>query len=386
MNKNRRAFLTGGSSAGAAAWLLINQKVSANILETKAQQPAKKLVWVLLRGAMDSLHGVIPYADPHLRTHRAQLSDAIRADALPLSDGFSLHPALRHMHKMYLQKQMSVVVAVASGYRERSHFDGQDQMESGLDQTNHDSGWLARAMETNHKQGVAISQTIPIAMRGKKPSDSWYPPYFQEASQDTLQRLKSLYAGNVEFSDLLGNAINSRDKFGMNDQTKYKTKFNVLAKRCGEFLHNDAEANCAMLEMGGWDTHNNQQSRLANQFNMLDQAMAELKQGLAKSWNNTVVLISTEFGRTVAINGTQGTDHGTGSAMFMLGGSVKGGKIHGEWPGLREEQLFEKRDLQPTSDIRSWMGSVLHQHWGMSHAQLGQVFPDVQPKLARIIV
>jgi uncharacterized protein (DUF1501 family) len=136
---------------------------------------------------------------------------------------------------------------------------------------------------------------------------------------------------------------------------------------------------CAMLELGGWDTHNNQSNRLNQKLAELDNGLAELKAGLGNEWENTVVIIGTEFGRTVKENGTGGTDHGNGSALFLAGGAVNGGKVKGRWPGLNDDELFEKRDLMPTTNSFGWIGGVLSQHWKFSKKELAEVFPHMKP-------
>jgi uncharacterized protein (DUF1501 family) len=284
-------------------------------------------------------------------------------------------------------------VAVSSGYRKRSHFDAQDQMESGLNTTDYESGWMARAVSmlstdaSNNGlvQGLAIAQTVPIALRGGKSSQTWFPSHFTASEDDLLDRLRSLYTGNEEFSDLLESAVTNRDMLDMDDQKRNRPNFSYLAKNCGELLSRNDSANCAMLELGGWDTHNSQALRLNRQFGILDDGLGELKNALGDTWKDTVVIVTTEFGRTVAINGTKGTDHGTGSAMFMLGGAVKGKQVLGTWPGLAKDKLYEKRDLMPTTDVRSWMASILHQHWDLPLDKIAQIFPDVKP-IAQAIV
>ena len=369
----RREFL----KSAAAGWLVLSCPLADAVTSVNSKIKNKKLVWVMLRGAMDSLHALLPYFDPDLEKHRASLIESIRETSFTLDRGFALHPAFSQLNQWYQQGQFLPVVAVASGHRQRSHFDAQDQMESGLDLTNHESGWLARAVNAMHGEGLAISQTVPIALRGLDNANTWYPSQFAPVEDDLLNRLSSLYENDPQFEQWLEQAVNSRNTMGMNEKTSKKVNFDELAKRCGELLNQSKNAQFAMLELGGWDTHNAQVNRLNRQFASLDSGLAQLKSALGESWQDTVVLVSTEFGRTVAVNGTGGTDHGTASALFMLGGAVKGKRVLGEWPGLANEQLYEARDLKPTSDIRSWMGAVLQQHCGLSVEQVKQVFPDV---------
>jgi uncharacterized protein (DUF1501 family) len=378
----RREFL----KSSVAGWLFLRSPLASALSEVTDITQNKKLVWVMLRGAMDSLHAVVPYFDPDLVRHRASLIEPIRSTSTQLARGFALHPSLVNMAQWYSQGEFLPIVAVASGYRQRSHFDAQDQMESGLNITDHDNGWLARAVKAKHAEGLAISQTVPIAMRGLDSATTWYPSRFAPVEDDLLSRLSALYEDDSQFEQWLEQAINSRNTMGMDQTRSVKVNFDSLAKHCGDLLRQNENAQFAMLELGGWDTHNAQANRLARQFSSLDSGLAELKSALGETWQNTVILVSTEFGRTVAVNGTGGTDHGTASALFMLGGAIKGKRVLGEWPGLATEQLYEQRDLKPTSDIRSWIGAVLQQHCGLSDTQVKNVFPDVVAITESIIV
>lgn len=378
MSLARRDFI----KDAVAGWVLLSSPVAALSETPKANN---KIVWVMLRGAMDSLHAVLPMADPDFMVHRAALVNPIKHQLLPLQNGFALHPALKNCHRWYHDQQCMPIVAVASGYRARSHFEAQDQMESGLDNTDHDNGWLARAVNQTQGQGLAIAQTVPIALRGPQLANTWYPSHFIPSDDDLLDRLALLYQHDDAFSQLLQSAVNTRDSLSMSNEGKSSTQFPLLAQRCGELVANNPAVNCAMLELGGWDTHNNASGRLNRQFKLLDKGLAALEKGLGKTWQETVVIVTTEFGRTVAINGTKGTDHGTGSAMFLLGGAVQGQQVSGKWPSLAPGKLYQNRDLMPTSDVRSWIGGVLQQHWSLSSNQVKQVFPDVAPVMQAII-
>ncbi|WP_395342541.1 DUF1501 domain-containing protein [Ningiella sp. W23] len=381
---HKSAYLLGGASA--CVWLS-TQPVSASVLSkttTKGSPSSKKLVWVFLRGAMDSLHAVIPRNDPHLHSLRPHLLESVNTSALPLNKRFSLHPDLHHMHDLYKRKQMSAIIAVASGYRARSHFEAQDQMESGLNATDHDNGWLARALRQHQSSGVALARSVPIAMRGSNSQvETWYPSAFPEASDDLLSQLSDLYQSDASLGSTLTKVITQKSAPSMQMKETRRPNFTYLTQRCGELLSND-NASCAMLELNGWDTHNNQSGRLSRLFQQLDDGLANLQSSLGEKWKDTLIIVSTEFGRTVAANGTLGTDHGTASNMFVLGGALsgskgllKGGKVLGKWPGLAPDQLYQGRDLMPTSDVRHWIAGGLSSHWGLSAAQIRGVFPDL---------
>ncbi|MBD1388866.1 DUF1501 domain-containing protein [Neiella sp. HB171785] len=350
--------------------------VWAQTTNSATSTAGKKLVWVLLRGALDSLHTVIPVADNNLRQHRPKLTDGWLPSALPLSSEFALHPSLKNLHSWYQSGQFSPIVAVGSGYDSRSHFDGQDFLESGLGQIDHDSGWLARAINSRHAQGLAIAQTTPIAFRSAEQVMEWFPSRFRLSKEDTYAALMDMYEETPSMLTSLQEGLAARDLLAL-DQAKENKKatFKSLAAACGTLMTSDNGPDCAMLELGGWDTHNNQVNRLNRQLTELDQGLAALKESLGDEWRNTVVVVSTEFGRTVRENGTAGTDHGTASCMLVAGGAMKGGSVLGAWPGLEEQQLFQGRDLMPTSSAFRWWATILAQHWGLTESQLQTVLP-----------
>ncbi len=370
----RRDFL----KSGLASLVLLK---TAPIAAMTGDNAVKKVIWIFLRGAMDSLDTVIPRADSAYLQLRPNHWQRHELEKHRLNNMFSLHPALEFSHQLYKKKQMAPVVAVASGYRSRSHFEAQDTMESGLNEVDHDQGWLARALGQYSGNALSISRTTPMALKGG-PSmpQTWYPSGLTAAESDTLSRLQSMYANDALLSATINTAIEQRDAPMMDKERKNRPDFAFLANRCGEIMADDPQIACAMLEMGGWDTHNNQKNRLTRQFNTFDDGITSLHSTLGHQWKDTLIFVSTEFGRTVKLNGTKGTDHGTGGAMLVYGGAlqnftkISGGKVHGQWPGLN--QLLDNRDLNPTSDVREWLGKGIAEHWSLSPQSLGKVFPD----------
>ena len=381
---NRRTLLTAGLSGLSLAML------GGNASFAQAPQAPGKFVFIILRGAMDGLTAVVPYGDPAYRTLRG----AIALDApggptgvLPLVQGFGLHPALKEMHGLWLKGQMSFLHAAASPYRERSHFDAQDMLEAGTPQlTSARSGWMNRALamlpDGQGQEGVAIGRTIPLVLRGPSKATSWAPPLAPESDGDTLARLSDLYAGDAMLSNALAMAIET-DRIadgatmmegggGRGRQGAYAP----LASSAARILAAPGGPAGAVLSFEGWDTHANQggaQGQLANRLEALDGAVKALREGLGPVWANTSVVIATEFGRTVRINGTGGTDHGTGGVSFLLGGAVKGGGMLGDWPGL--SRLYEDRDLVPANDVRQLFAQGLTQAWGLDRqAVLSDIF------------
>lgn len=375
---SRRHFIK--SAASTLAFLSFPMGLSFAVETAEKSKNAPKIVWVLLRGAMDSLHTVVPSFDQEYALHRPKLSKSFKEPLLPIDNGFKLNPALVNMHQWYNEKFLLPIVAVSSGYAQRSHFDGQDYLESGKDQIDHDSGWLARAINIKHKKAVAISRTTPISLRKSDNVNSWYPSKLKDATDDVYLSLQKLYQYDDDLKEKFESALEVKGLVDVEPGGKGKRQgqFVELSKSCAKLMQGKNGVDCAMLELGGWDTHNNQTNRLDQKLTELDEGLAELKNGLGEDWQNTVVIIATEFGRTVKENGTGGTDHGTGSAMFLAGGTVAGGKVLGEWPGLKTEQLFEQRDLQPTSNTFSWIASVLSQHWHFTDDELLQVFSSSQ--------
>jgi len=403
---SRRRFLETAVFAGASS-------VVASRLAFANAPTEARFVFVLLRGALDGLSAVPPVGDPDYASLRGQIALAKSGEgaALPLDNTFALHPSLKFFHASYAAKQLAVLHAVASPYRERSHFDGQNVLESGGARP-HDtqSGWLNRAIAEMQKGGkgeggVALGANVPLAMRGPAEVASWSPTKISALDDETLARLTDLYSRDPLLSRRLAEALES-DAIANEAQAaanaepeadaamtpvntverdaKEKRNFNAryaeAARAAAGFLKRDDGPRVAMFDTSGWDTHANEggsQGQLALRLRGLDLALAALKDSLGPVWSNTVVLVATEFGRTAAINGTRGTDHGTGAAAFLLGGAVAGGRVLADWPGLARGNLHEGRDLRPTMDLRAVMKGVLQGHLGIAGAALdSRVFPS----------
>ncbi len=405
---NRRRFM---QQCGAGAGTLITARYAFAGLE----RSDARFVCVILRGALDGLAAVPPHGDPDYARLRRELAIAPpgKADgALPLDGVFGLHPALKFMHESYLAKELVVLHAVASPYRERSHFDGQDVLENGTPLAHGtQTGWLNRALAALPKNavhgreaGVALGQNIPLMMRGPAPVASWSPSVLPNLNEDTLQRIADRYASDPLLSARLADALatdaiaaeaGSAGDMGpaMSADNAPAARFaagNGAARRGGSyietvrtaagFLRRDDGPAVAVFDTTGWDTHANEgggQGQLAARLGALDGALRILKEQLGATWRRTAVLVVTEFGRTAATNGTRGTDHGTGAAAFLAGGAVAGGRVVADWPGLAAASLYEGRDLRPTTDLRAVMKGVLADHLGVSPSALDrEVFPQ----------
>jgi uncharacterized protein (DUF1501 family) len=333
-----------------------------------------RFVFIILRGAMDGMTAVMPVGDPHYAALRGALAHPpgevppVRLDAI-----FALHPAMPRFAAMYADRQALVVHAVASPYRERSHFDAQNVLETGGTAAYAlKDGWLNRlvaALPAGRDPAIAIAATVPMALRGKAPVTSYAPSALPEANDDLLQRIGGLYAHDPLLHPLWAEAMDAR-MLAQGDGDTAKANPAALGKLAAEFLSKPAGPRIAVIELLGWDTHAQQAGRLANQLKQLDAVFGALKDGMGAEWSRTTVLAATEFGRTAAVNGTGGTDHGTGGAAFMAGGAVAGGRVVADWPGLSGSALYENRDLRPTTDLRSVMLGAAAGSFGIDPARL----------------
>jgi len=350
-----------------------------------------RFVLVILRGALDGLAAVPAYGDGAYASKRGAL--AITAPQLKLDGMFALNPSLPQLHERFQSKELIVLHAVASPYRERSHFDGQDLLENGTSapKSAHD-GWLNRALpllpeakqRATDRVALALAQNVPLVLRGDARVGSWAPSRLPDTDSDTLQRIADLYSTDEYFASRLQSALAADSVVGEGEgmgagRRDPLNALNTVAAAAGKFLAAADGPRIAVLEATGWDTHANQgaeRGQLANRLRGLDQALSSLRTGLAGAWARSAVLVVTEFGRTVAVNGTGGTDHGTATCAFLVGGAVAGGRVVADWPGLASSALYEGRDLRPTLDLRSVMKSALALHLGAAESGIEErVFP-----------
>lgn len=372
------------------------------ILPSYAQSRDPRFLLVILRGGLDGLSAVLPMADPDFsKVREGFLEDLAKGGEAPKLDAlFSLNPALKTLAALYAQKQALFVQATATTYRERSHFDGQEILESGLVTASHpDTGWLNRALQQMQTQaqvkdkvaiprelGLGVGPMIPLVMRGKAPVLSWSPQHLNQATDDTVNRLMALYEARDPF---LADALRRGAMTAKETKEIDKTLVNkgagggavlAMAEGAARFLSKPDGPRVGTLSIDGWDTHADERpgtGRLSQLLGTLDKLFEGLHAGLKPVWQDTVVAVVTEFGRTVRINGTAGTDHGTATAAFLVGGAVKGGRVIADWPGLSDAALHEGRDLKPTTDLRAILKGVLVEHLGIDAKAAGAfVFPD----------
>jgi uncharacterized protein (DUF1501 family) len=386
---NRRQILSFAGATFAAA--MIPSWASA------AGTRDPRLVVVVLRGALDGLSAVAPIGDPDYADLHGAL--ALRRDgshpALRLGDFFGLNPAMVNFARLYDAKQALVLHATATNYRERSHFDGQDVLESGMPGPGRvDSGWLNRAVaalpageRVAGARALAVGATAPLVIRGPAPILGWAPSGLAAPTDDLLARLTDLY----DHSDpALAKALQAgldadrlANRQGM-DALKPGGDLALLMRKAAEgaarLMAADDGPRVGALAFDGWDTHANEggaTGRLAQLLGGLDGAFAAFESELGPRWNDTVIVAITEFGRTARINGTVGTDHGTATVAFLAGGALAGGRVIADWPGLKVAGLYEQRDLRPTVDLRAALKGVLAEHLGLSADVLARaVFPD----------
>jgi uncharacterized protein (DUF1501 family) len=347
----------------------------------------QRFVFVVLRGGLDGLTAAPAVGDPDFAEARGPLAQfgAFGAAPAPLQGPFALHPLLPELHAMYGRGELALLHAVGLPYRERSHFDAQQLLESGGTRPYElTTGWLGRALQATGAaaglRAVALQTAVPLALRGPAEVDTWAPSVLPEPAPDLVARLEVLYRNDPALAQALARARGLRDEPGMAANPEGlraggggRAAAVALARKAAEFLQRGSRI--AVLEMGGWDSHANQAApngALSNNLRTLDAALAALREGLLAggAWGSTVVLVATEFGREVAINGTLGTDHGTGGAGFVLGGAVKGGRVLADWPGLARSSRFEGRDLKITTDLRAALRPILHDHLQVPRAAL----------------
>ena len=421
MNTTRRHLVQALLGAGALApWatLSVAQPASPATLAGRThggapgalsdRPDAPRFVFVILRGGLDGLTAAPVPGDPAFADARGPLGrfDTFATPPLPLTGPFALHPLLPQLHAMYGRGELLLVHAAGLPYRERSHFDAQQVLESGgtrpYELTSRALAAATPGGTAPTMKAVALETAVPLVLRGPAEVDTWAPSTLPEPAPDLVARLEVMYRGDPALAQALARARELREvaRLGANPALDMQAGGMAglggnarnavrLATKAAEFLQRGSQA--AVLEMGGWDSHTNQaapQGALSNNLRALDAALAALRQGLlpGDTWSRTVVLVATEFGREVAMNGNLGTDHGSGGAAFVLGGAVHGGRVLADWPGLAKAQRFEGRDLRITTDLRAVWRGVLGDHLRVPTAALDATVLPGSAELARVEV
>ncbi|MCD2176798.1 DUF1501 domain-containing protein [Rhizobium sp. C1] len=394
LHPTRRGFLL--TASAFTAWSFAPQFASA----APGRDP--RFLMVVLRGGMDGLAVIEPAFDPDFERARAGL--ILGADGspagLPIVGGFVMNPKLAALHDMFAQGQALAIHAVATPYRDRSHFDGQDVLESGMPGTGAVStGWLNRAMSQLGKAGsvktggLAIGPTVPLIMRGPASTLTWAAGGVKPAPEDARARLLNFYkSADPTLANAFGRGLDLERiavaNAGMNAamgqpgaaHPEANSNFVKGMEMVAKLFTDPNGPRIGAIDLDGWDTHATERpegDNLGKALAELDAGLAALKVSLGPAWDETVVVVATEFGRTVRMNGTEGTDHGTATVAFLAGGAVKGGRVLADWPGLADKALFQQRDLAPTTDLRAVLKGALRDHLGIEEAALGRdVFPD----------
>ncbi|ATY31906.1 DUF1501 domain-containing protein [Sphingomonas psychrotolerans] len=369
----RRNFVALGASA------VLTSGLGARMVLAKAATE-RRFVFIIQRGAADGLGTLAPLGDPAFAGQRGVLAQDF-ASAPRLDSLFALHPAMTNLHSLYQAKQALFVHAVASPYRERSHFDGQNVLETGGSSAYAlKDGWLNRLLSLlpADDRAIALAATIPMALRGSVEVASYAPSALPDASDDLLARVSAMYREDSQLHAIWEQAIATRMLTSdlASDNGRNAAATGSLAAR---LLSAEGGARIAMIETGGWDTHAQQRGRLAGQLKGLDAMVGAVRQGLGPLWSETILVVATEFGRTVKVNGTQGTDHGTGALAMLMGGAVNGGRVVADWPGLGDAALYEGRDLRPTTGLDTLINSAVASHFDLLPTRTAQkLFPDMK--------
>ena len=394
---SRRGFLIRGGALGcslAASPLLTPVTLAAAPWETR-------LVVIILRGAMDGLDVVQPYGDPDMASLRRTLGTGEAAGAHDLDGFYALHPGLADLMPLWRAGQLGFAHAVSTPYRDkRSHFDGQDLLEAG---TGPDmapgavrDGWLNRMLQAvpgvRAETAFAIGLGEMPVLSGSAPFSVWSPESRLGLSPATEALMGRVVAGDPLFGDAFGSAIEiaaSLDSDGVGGAAS-AGQGGRAHQKVAEFAASRlrAETRVAAFSLNGWDTHARQAGGLGRALRVLSETILSLQSGLGPVWDRTAVLAMTEFGRTAHENGSLGTDHGTGGAMLMTGGAVRGGQVLGDWPGLAHGDLYAGRDLMPTADVRAYAAAAMQGLFGLNRDVLeGAVFPGLDMgHLERIIL
>src|SRR5436305_9719372 len=406
---NRRYFMKSGSVALASFGVMASAPsfLKRALGETlNATGRRKTLIAIFQRGAVDGLNVVVPFGEHNYYDLRPNIAvakpDGGAESAISLDGFFGLHPSLASFKPLWDSKRLAIVHASRSPDNTRSHFDAQDYMESatpGVKSTQ--DGWLNRYLQTKPDpqkslfRAVSMTQNMPRAMQGKAPTlaISNLADFSIRAGQSSAEiqgGFEAIYDQTV--NDALHGTgketfeainylkqVNPAQFKPENGENYPQTPFGNALRQIAQLIKAGVGLEVAFADIGGWDTHvneGNQQGQLSNLLRQFSSAIAALYTDLGARMDDVVILTMSEFGRTVKENGNRGTDHGHANAMFIVGNSVRGGKVYGDWPGLKNDQLNEGRDLALTTDFRDVFGEIAQKHLGATNMKT--VFPGYE--------
>ena len=339
---NRRTFLTGSLTV-----TLLGSPLFSALAEKKKK---RNLVVISLRGGMDGLSAVPPI-DPILEKFRP---DILVKKTLPLTSDFALHPSLKNFHNAWKQGKAAIVHSTNIPYTMRSHFEGQDLMESGGHKPFAEyTGWLGRGMETAGLEGLAIALPMPLILRSKANLDNYFPTKLSTPSPEIMKRVSETYPDNSNLKSTIERVMMRPYSMlsGKGSRKAYK-----LAGTAAKALAKPDGPRVAVFDINGFDTHAAQggsNGEHADKLYNLDKIFGKLRENLGTSFDDTLIVTLTEFGRKIEQNGGNGTEHGYGTAVLMMGGLIKKAQVFSDWPGLKRKNMFEGQDLQATIDARS---------------------------------
>lgn len=343
-----------------------------------------RFVTIVLRGAMDGLDLVQPYGDPAFAGFRPTLALTPDTGLIDLDGHFGLNPAAQPLMPLWQAKELAFVHAVSTPYRDqRSHFDGQDMLESGAEHVHEErTGWLNRALSSiprsADRKAIDINTSMELILSGPNEADVWASTSNMTMGADEIGFFKRLYANDPEFNQVLAEALRTDMSAEQLFQDEKRGQgIRDVAKLAGGLLKEDYRI--ASFSVDGWDTHAGQKGQFARTVKDLTIALTTLKDAVGPEvWKKTVVVAMTEFGRTARENGTGGTDHGTGGVAVLAGGGIDGGRVLGNWPGLGDGKLLDDRDLMPTGDVRELAAAMLYRQFNVSSEALtNTIFPGL---------
>jgi len=367
---DRRHFLSLAATTSALAF-------APRIAFAASAETDRRFIFIIQRGAADGLEIAPPIGDPDYARIRPTLAQE-PANVIKLDSTFGLHPSLVETAQMYRTGEVLLAHAIASPYRDRSHFDGQNVMEcGGVAPYSLRDGWMNRLvglLPKTRTPPTAFAPTVPMALRGTQRVTSYAPSKLPGAADDLLSRVELLYQYVPQLQSFWASALEARGMAGENASDKASI---TIGKLAATFMKKADGPRLAMIETNGWDTHNQQTRRVTQLLSGLDAMLASLRDNLGPVWAQTTVLVATEFGRTAAANGTGGTDHGTASLAMLAGGAVKGGRMIADWPGLAQRALYENRDLKPTNGLDALIAGAAAESFALDPTRVAAtLFPD----------
>ena len=341
----------------------------------------QKFIFIQLRGGMDGLAALKPDDDSALKERRP---DLLAGKYLKTKAGFAFNPALKNHHKLFQNGELSFLHACGLPIQDRSHFKSQDLLEAGGFDANARTGWLAQILDKMPRgtEGVAFGPTLPMILAGSPKVFNWSSPRVTDEDEELMKMLgKMLYKDDPVLKELYPQFERIEDLTGgFNRDNRSANPFEVI----GNMLSKSGGPDIGVINLGNWDTHDNQNARIAKEFKNLDDGLGTLKTTMKKVWDDTIIVIASEFGRSVHQNGTDGSDHGTGGVCMIAGGAVEGGRSLGKWSGLESADLFEDRDVMPVHDIRTIFANIALEHLDMDTRFVEKLFPKMPKGYADI--